>query len=281
MSQFIQADAAALPLRDRVVQTVVTSPPYWGVRDYGHGTEQLGFEPKVADYIAALVQIFEEVRRTLRDDGTLWVNIGDTHNTRAKIRPSALNPGLGHIDSLNGMTWAAASAAGLARHSARAGSNLKDKDLAMVPARFAIAMLDAGWYLRSEIIWDKPYTTPDKAFDRPSKTHEYVFLFAKSHRGYKFHKTQEVQRTVWKIQPGSSTEGPAVFPSELVRRCIMATSDRGDLVLDPFVGSGTTVLVAEGLDRQALGTDLTRQWFPAPGLRGEVQPELLPAQAAE
>jgi site-specific DNA-methyltransferase (cytosine-N4-specific) len=267
----IQADAGALPLRDGVVQAVVTSPPYWGMRDYGHGPQQLGFEAGVADFVTMLVKIFDEARRVLRDDGTLWVVIGDSHNTRTKIRPSAHNPGLGHKDTFEGGSWALASAAGYARHSARAGSNLKDKDLAMVPARFAIAMVDAGWYLRSEVVWVKPMTTPEHVDDRPSKTHEMVYLFAKTHRGYKFYKTPEVSRTTWQISPGSDISGPAVFPSELVRRCILASTDQDDLVLDPFVGSGTTEHTARLLDRRAVGCDLTRQWFPGPR---PSQPEL-------
>lgn len=252
----------------------MTSPPYWGLRDYGHGPEQLGFEPKVADYIANLVAIFEESRRILRPDGTLWVVIGDTYNTRTKIRPSAHNPGLGDEhkarDTFKDTSWKKASADGYARHSARAGSNLKEKDLSMVPARFAIAMVDSGWYLRSEIIWDKPSTTPENAKDRPSRTHESIFLFSKSDR-YKFHKfksdsgivADDARRSVWRINTGSrGSTGPAVFPELLAERCILASTDPDDLVVDPFVGSGTTVQTALLHGRRAVGTDLTTEWFP-------------------
>ena len=141
----------------------------------------------------------------------------------------------------------------------------------MVPARFAVAMIEHKWYLRSEIIWEKPSCKPEKADDRPSATHEKVYMFTKSQR-YKYDKETAASigahRTVWRINPSQGAvtmDGepvPAAFPEELVERCLLPSTEPGDRVLDPFAGSGTTVAVAEQWGRVGVGTDLTDRWFP-------------------
>lgn len=262
--RFAVACASALPLRAESVQTVVCSPPYWKARDYGFGPDQLGNEDQVTDFVAHLVAIFDGVRAVLRRDGTLWVNIGDTYNTRSILRTGAHNVGLGHTVERVGasatQTWAEASAAGMVRHSARSGSNLKDKDLPLVPHRFAVAMIDAGWYLRADIVWSKPWCKPERADDRPTRTHESVFMFTRSER-YAYYPQRDMDRSVWTIEPASDGGGPAVYPEELPARCIALSTQPGDLVLDPFVGTGTTMRAADRLGRVGVGTDLTAQWL--------------------
>ena len=263
MPRFATAAASSLPFADATFQAVVTSPPYWKARDYGHGAGQLGNEDRVTDFIDNLVVVFDEVRRVLRPDGILWVNIGDTYNTRSILRTGAHNRGLGHSVAQVGesatQTWAEASAAGMVRHSGRSGSGLKDKDLSLVPHRFAIAMIDAGWWLRADIVWAKPWGKPEKATDRPMRSHESVFMFTRSER-YAYYPQSDIGRSVWTIEPADGGGGPAVFPVELPARCILLSTDVGDRVLDPFVGSGTTMRVAEQLGRVGFGSDITARW---------------------
>jgi site-specific DNA-methyltransferase (cytosine-N4-specific) len=259
---FIVGDARSIPLRDNSVRCVVTSPPYFQTRDYGHGAEQLGLEVGIKDYISNLVNCFEEVKRVLCSDGTAWVVIGNTYNTNGIIHSSAHQRGLGHIRPTNSRTGSEAVTTGFFRYASRTGSNLKNKDLCGCPWRFAIAMIDAGWFLRSEVIWDKTMPRPESANDRPSRNHEQIFLFARSKR-YFFNKHKDVRSTVWPIQIAKikKATGLAVFPGELARRCILASSEEGDIVLDPFAGSGITLLEAEKLKRRAVGIDLTDKWW--------------------
>lgn len=151
-------------LPDGIAQTCITSPPYWGLRDYGP-EGQIGLEETPEDYVARLVKVFREVRRVLRDDGTLWLNIGDSYNGSG---------GAGGDYSEGGLKE------GQPKYPGRFVPTLKRKDLCMIPARLALALQDDGWYLRSDIIWSKPNCMPESVRDRPTKAHEYIFLFAKS-----------------------------------------------------------------------------------------------------
>jgi len=179
----IRGDARTLPLRDGCVACVVTSPPYWGLRDYG-ATGQLGLEPTPEAYVAALVAVFREVRRVLRDDGTAWVNLGDSYATGAGAVGEC--PGGGE----QGRRWRGEGS----KHDYRLGpmtqpnrmpiNGLKPKDLCGIPWRVAFALQADGWYLRSDIIWSKPNPMPESVTDRPTKAHEYIFLLAKSARYY-------------------------------------------------------------------------------------------------
>jgi site-specific DNA-methyltransferase (cytosine-N4-specific) len=229
----------------------VTSPPYWSLRDYDVDG-QIGRNERLPEFIKSLVTIFDEVRRVLRDDGTLWVNIGDayTSGNRTWRAPDKKNP----------------ARAMSVRPSTPEG--LKPKDLIGVPWRFAIAMQDAGWYLRSDIIWYKPNCQPESVRDRPTRSHEHVLLFSKSER-YTYN-TAAVQgpngrrlRDVWEMNtvgfPGAHF---ATFPPELVRRCVAIGSEKGDLVLDPFAGSGTTLAVAAANQRRFLGCELNPDYVP-------------------
>lgn len=236
-------------------QCVVTSPPYWGLRDYGIDG-QIGAETKVDDYLADLVALFREVRRTLRPDGTLWLNIGDSYTS-------------------GGRTWRDTDAKNKGRgmdYRAPTPDGLKPKDLIGVPWKLAFALQADGWYLRTDIIWNKPNCQPESVKDRPTRSHEYVFLFSKSERYfYDWEAVKEPatdskqgkknRRTVWNINtepyPGSHF---AVYPRALARLCVQAGSRPGDIVLDPFFGSGTTGLVSTELGRDCVGIELKEEY---------------------
>lgn len=237
---------------DACVQTVVTSPPYWSLRDYGIAG-QLGLNETVYAYIDSLADLFDQIHRVLRDDGTLWLNIGDSYTSGNR-------------------TWRAPDR----KNRARAMSlrpptpeGLKDKDLIGVPWRLAFALQERGWYLRSEVIWRKPNAQPESVTDRPTRDHEQVFLFTKSER-YKYDvaavkgPNDRRLRTVWDIRtrPNRAASGHfATFPVELIDRCLRITTDPGDLVLDPFLGSGTTAVCAGLLARRFLGIELNPEYM--------------------
>lgn len=304
---------ATLPtLPDQAFQCCVTSPPYWGLRDYGNAG-QLGLEPTPDEYVANMVAVFREVRRVLADDGTLWLNLGDSYAMSTKG-----SSGKGDKQVSNAGTL-------LADRRWRISDGLKAKDLVGIPWRVAFALQADGWYLRSDIIWHKPNPMPESVTDRPTKAHEYVFLLSKSERyfydakaiaepcavmpdpsatmnnrdtgrrksdegnngrsqqaigseaerrdqvGSNFNNnprlrtaTQRNARTVWTIatQPYSGAHF-ATMPPQLAQRCILAGSKVGDAVLDPFMGSGTTGMVAEQLGRRWLGCDLSYEGLSA------------------
>lgn len=244
--------------------TCVTSPPYYGLRDYDH-PDQLGHEPTVDLYIRHLVEIFREVRRVLKPEGTAWLVLGDTYATKGN-------------------------------------TGRKRKDLMGIPWAVAAALRDDGWYLRSSVIWEKTNAMPESVLDRPTLDHEFVFLLSRSskyyfdqeavrepaaggwngstfHRGktgaHLKHRSQKVRpgrtdergqtgdrlmrnrRSVWRI-PTSPTSGPhlATFPRQLAEICILAASKADDLILDPFMGTGTTALAAAQLGRQCIGIEI-------------------------
>lgn len=232
---------------DGCVQTVVTSPPYWSLRDY-RIEGQVGLEESVYDYIESLAALFDDVFRVLVDDGTLWLNIGDSYTS-------------------GGRTWRAPDKKNVARAmSVRPPTpdGLKPKDLIGVPWRLAFALQARGWYLRSDVIWNKPNAQPESVGDRPTRAHEYVFLLSKSEH-YRYDPTavrgpnDRRLRTVWNLKTKAYREASghfATFPPSLVDPCIRLTTHPGDLVLDPFVGSGTTSLSAGLLGRRFAGIEL-------------------------
>lgn len=248
-SALIGGDALAVltNMPPNSVQTVVTSPPYWSLRDYGIAG-QVGLETSVYDFIENLADLFDQVHRVLRSDGTLWLNIGDSYTSG--------NRGWRAPDKKN---------------SARAMNvrpptpeGLKSKDLIGVPWRLAFALQDRGWYLRSEVVWRKPNAQPESVRDRPTRDHEQVFLFSKSDR-YKYDvgavkgPNDRRLRTVWDIPTQINRDASghfATYPAELADRCIRITSEIGDVVLDPFLGSGTTALASGALGRRFLGIEL-------------------------
>jgi len=235
------------------IQCAITSPPYWGLRDYNiHG--QIGLEPSLQEYINHLVAIFNEIKRILRDDGTLWLNIGDgyTSGNRGYRASDKKNPA-------RAMTIRPNTPEGL-----------KPKDLQGIPWRLVFALQDDGWYLRSDIIWNKPNAMPESVKDRPTRSHEYLFMLTKAEQYYyNYEASREIglngsyrnRRTVWNINTQSFQEAHfATFPSKLVEPCIFISSRPGDFILDPFFGSGTVGLVCVQNNRQYVGIELNQEY---------------------
>lgn len=231
------------------VQCVVTSPPYWGLRDYGIAG-QIGLEPTLAGFIQALTEVFAEVKRVLRPNGILWLNIGDgyTSGNRGWRSPDKKNPN-------RAMNVRPDNPPGL-----------KDKDLLGIPWRLALALQDNGWFLRSDIVWHKPNAMPESVKDRPTRAHEYLFMLTKSERYLYHHEAvkeaaedggKRNRRSVWHVNTSNSgSTHIAAFPQALVEPCILASTDTGDFILDPFFGSGTVGLVAQRLGRRYVGIEL-------------------------
>lgn len=276
-------------LPDESVNCVVTSPPYWGLRDYGVDG-QIGLEKTPAEYIARMVAVFEEVRRVLRNDGTCWVNLGDSY-----AGSTAMTTNAKALKGKQGTSRGTVGAIPTKHHG------VKPKDLVGIPWRFAFALQDAGWYLRSEIIWAKPNPMPESVRDRPTKAHEQIFLLTRSPKYWYdadaiaepaketslIRLAQDIEnqngsarvpgktngnmkavggdtrnaRTVWEIATQPYKEAHfATFPPELPKRCILAGCPVGGVVLDPFLGSGTTAAVAIELGRKWIGIELNPQY---------------------
>ena len=288
------ASAELKKLSDCSVQCCVTSPPYWGLRDYGVDG-QLGLEPTPDEYVAKMVAVFREVWRVLRDDGTLWLNLGSSYacspaGNFGENMPAPADGGR-YRENKPKMDW----------------GRFKPKDLVPIPWMVAMALQADGWYLRSDIIWHKPNPMPESVTDRPTKSHEYLFLLTKNQRYYydaeaikepsvdpegsekryesnfggikaetlkatgfgntkvcgprEFNGTRN-KRTVWTVPTSPYSEAHfATFPPDLIKPCIMAGTKPGDTVLDPFGGSGTTGMVALELGRKAILIELNPEYI--------------------
>ena len=269
---------------DEKARVCVTSPPYYGLRDYGGENNQIGMEQTPEDYVDEMVKVFRLVRDNLTDDGTLWLNIGDSYyNYRS--------------DGNYPKQTVSKTRQDLPTKTPVRGNKLegyKSKDLIGIPWLLAFALRKDGWYLRQDIIWHKPNPMPESVKDRCTKAHEYIFLLSKNKNYYynneaikepvkqdwgtrdrtngKYHNegtglqphsgltksyTKKNKRSVWSV-----TKKPykgahfATFPPELIEPCIKAGSEVGDIILDPFMGSGTTAMVAKMLDRYYIGCEL-------------------------
>jgi DNA modification methylase len=313
------------------VQTVITSPPYWGLRDYGTATwvggdescshrreskyskdtatghaksglegigdaiykdvcprcgarredDQIGLEVSPEDYVEQLCQVFDEVWRVLKDDGTLWLNLGDTY-VGSGSKGSLVDPK--QPEGRNGQAVAMNNKV----------SGLKPKDMIGIPWRVALALQARGWYLRQDIIWAKPNPMPEPVLDRCTKSHEYIFLMTKSSKYYFDNKAiaepvvdtngdksaTRNKRDVWTVAPSRYKEAHfATYPPELILPCVLAGSKADDLILDPFSGSGTTGEVAMSQGRNYLGLELNPEYalmsekrlLDACGMFGEVE----------
>uniref|UniRef100_A0A6M3LES1 site-specific DNA-methyltransferase (cytosine-N(4)-specific) n=1 Tax=viral metagenome TaxID=1070528 RepID=A0A6M3LES1_9ZZZZ len=269
-------------LESESVQMCVTSPPYWGLRDYGVDG-QFGLEKTPEEYTEKMVQVFREVKRVLRGDGTLWLNLGDSY---------AGGGTGGHIDNKASVIEKAPS------HNVV--KTLKPKDLCGIPWRVAFALQADGWYLRQDIIWHKPNPMPESVKDRCTKAHEYMFLMSKNGRYYydadavreadnpdgrkqtvrkqtnryndnmlNTFQDQEHERwtgsrnrrSVWRIPTHSYSEAHfATFPPKLIEPCIFAGSREGDVVLDPFGGACTTPLVCEKYSRRWVAAEISEEY---------------------
>ena len=270
------------------VHTCVTSPPYFGLRDYGGGEGEIGSEQEVEEYIDAMVDVFREVRRCLRDDGTVWLNLGDSYMAQKNVAPPPQTIG-GQRDMPTFIPG-----------NRREQKGLKHKDLIGIPWRVAFALQADGWWLRQDIIWHKPNPMPESVTDRCTKAHEYIFLLSKKSHYYfdneaikedaKWErwgnqtvikeqqgtaswigsKTKEElaamgkknKRSVWTVNTkGYKGAHFAVYPKKLIEPCILAGCPEGGTVLDPFTGSGTTAVVALENNRKFVGTELNPEYI--------------------
>jgi site-specific DNA-methyltransferase (cytosine-N4-specific) len=245
----IRADARSLPLVAGCVQCVVTSPPYWQKRDYGH-ENQTGMESTPEAFVLALVDVFRELRRVLSPLGCVWLNLGDSY--------AAGGNGGGGSLRLKRAQWRDI----VGRRGWRTAPNgYKSKDLTLTPFMAAAALRADGWYLRQAVTWWRCTANEPNRLDRPAVSHEYVFLLTKAEDSSVRNPGEAWwSQSVWKIPASPGVENhPAPMPFELARRCILAGCPLGGLVLDPFLGSGTVGAVAERLGRRWVGTDLSYQ----------------------
>ena len=275
---------------DEQARTCVTSPPYYGLRNYGNEENQIGQENTPEEFIDQLVSVFKEVRNVLTDDGTLWVNLGDSYYN--------YRPGKGQSYPKQSVSKTNQDLPTQCNKRGNKLEGLKEKDLIGIPWMFAFAMRSDGWYLRQDIIWHKPNPMPESVKDRCTKSHEYIFLLSKNKKYYydneaikepvkkdwgtrdrtqgKYHNpgsglvphsglTKSYDRIntrdVWSItnKPYKGSHF-AVFPPDLITPCILAGSEKGDIILDPFMGSGTTAMVAKQLGRDYIGCELHEEY---------------------
>lgn len=284
-------------LPDESVNCCITSPPYWGLRDYGND-EQIGLEKTPDEYVAKMVQVFSEVKRVLKNDGTLWLNLGDSYSSGGRGSYSNSEQLKGSKQATN-RAW---------NHDINFNQTprplmpdgLKPKDLIGIPWLVAFALRSDGWYLRQDIIWHKPNPMPESVTDRCTKSHEYIFLLSKSqtyfydynavleeasgrscgNRTYKYDGVPGMEtkqgilsiadkewdnrnkRSVWTVNTKPFKESHfATFPEKLIEPCIKAGCPEGGVVLDPFMGAGTTALVAKKLNRNYIGIELNPDYI--------------------
>lgn len=248
------------------VDCIVTSPPYFGLRDYGIDG-QIGAEPSPAEFVEALVAVFREARRVLADDGTLWLNLGDSYVSKPPGNVRGVSDSSGLNGAQTSKSYRARLTNGMGTKADTTKFGLPEKNLIGIPWRVAFALQQDGWTLRSEVIWHKTAGMPESVKDRPSRRHEHVFMFAKSPR-YWFDieavrpEPAASASDVWGIpvQPFSEAHF-AVMPSALAERCILASSRPGGTVLDPFSGSGTTGMAAAKHSRRYVGIDLNADYL--------------------
>ena len=247
---------------DEKARCCVTSPPYYGLRDYGGEDKQIGLEQSPEEYIEEMVNVFRLVRDNLTDDGTLWLNIGDSYyNYKSGTGEYAKQSFAKGRQDLPMKTPKRANKL----------KGFKDKELMGIPWMLAFALRADGWHLRQDIIWSKPNPMPESVRDRCTKSHEYIFLMTKQ-RDYYFDVDAirvanssgnqfKRKKSVWdvKLKPNKDAHF-AVYPPELIEPCILAGSDKGDIILDPFMGSGTTAVVAKSLGRDYIGCELNEDY---------------------
>ena len=268
----------------------VTSPPYYGLRNYGNEDNQIGQEQTPEEYIEEMVNVFRKVREVLTDDGTLWLNIGDSYYN--------YRPGKGQSYPKQSVSKTKQDLPDKCNKRGNKLKGLKEKDLIGIPWMLAFALRQDGWYLRQDIIWHKPNPMPESVRDRCTKSHEYLFLLSKNKKYYydneaikepvkqdwgtrdrtkgKYRNTgsglaphsglsksydRKNKRSVWSItnKPYKGSHF-AVFPPDLIEPCIKAGSEEGDIILDPFMGSGTTAMVSKELNRYYIGCELHEEY---------------------
>jgi DNA modification methylase len=255
---------------DESVHCCVTSPPYWRQRDYGMA-DQIGMEREPAGYIGELADVFSQVNRVLRSDGVCWINIGDKW-------ASGGNGGGGSLSVARGPWRALAGEKGWRKPP----PGYKDKDLVLAGFTLAERLRSDGWFLRQTIIWNKCRATEPPRLDRPSVNHEYLFMLSKMNDSRARDPGEKWwHSSVWEIAPQGSADHPAVMPEELVRRCLVSSSSRGETILDPFSGAGTTGLVADRLQRHAILIELNPEYAAMARRRIDGDARLFNHEAAE
>ena len=256
MSAIVEGNAESILRRlpAGLVQACITSPPYWGLRDYA-SAQQIGSETRLATYLSRLARVFGVLRTIVKPNGVLWLNVGDTYTSG--------NRG-----------WRAEDKRNPARKRDWRPDNppgMKNKELVGLPWELARVIRRRGWYLRSEVIWQKTNGQPESVKDRPTRSHEQLFLFSNAEQYY--YDSQGIaelangddltknRRSVWSL-PTERFDGNhfAVFPTELVELCILASTREGDLVIDPFFGSGTVGVVCQRLGRRFIGIELNPEY---------------------
>ena len=277
---------------DKSVNCCITSPPYWGLRDYGVDG-QLGLESTPEEYVANMVDVFTEVKRILKDDGTLWLNLGDSYWGSGNAS--------GHTEETKNLCANTSKYGATKGHSQKKSNIYKPKDLVGVPWMTAFALRAIGYYLRQDIIWHKPNPMPESVTDRCTKSHEYIFLMAKSQKYYydadaikedaktdphssgwatsmSDRNDRQVdnesngrewagdgkanKRDVWTVNTKPYSEAHfATFPEKLIVDMVKAGCPEGGVILDPFFGAGTTGLVARKLNRNYVGIELNPKYI--------------------
>ena len=305
--RIIQGDCreALKQVADEFIHTCVTSPPYFGLRSYNGGDGEIGTEDEVVEYVNALVDVFREVRRCLRPDGTLWLNLGDSYMSQKNVAPPP--------QTIGGQRDMPTTIPGNRREQ----KGLKHKDLIGIPWRVAFALQADGWWLRQDIIWHKPNPMPESVEDRCTKAHEYIFMLSKKPHYYYNHVAikedavgvphspgnknvtqpkekgardpaldpdrvwasdgKKNKRSVWTVNTkGYKGAHFAVYPKKLIEPCILAGCPEGGTVLDPFTGSGTTSVVALENGRNFVGTELNPEYIKIAEARiiEEIKPNL-------
>jgi len=308
LNKIIQGDCLDVmkDIPDKSINCCVTSPPYWGLRNY-NCDGQLGLESTPEEYVKKMVDIFQEVKRVLRDDGSLWLNLGDSYVANK-------TGGLSSKDSK--MTGGRATQETAAQRPDKKVPGLMPKNLVGIPWRVAFALQADGWYLRQDIIWAKPNPMPESVTDRCTKSHEYIFLLSKSakyfydHEAIKepqttgqkavYHETLENhgwnaasgnhrdksgtygdgetrnKRSVWTVTTKPFKKAHfATFPTKLIEPCILAGCPKDGIVLDPFSGAGTTAFVAKENNRNFVGIEINQEYIDISNVRlRNAQPQL-------
>lgn len=317
VNKILQGDCLELMkgIPENSVDCCITSPPYWGLRDYGV-EGQFGLEKIPEEYAANMVKVFGEVKRVLKKDGTLWLNLGDSYFSQQNSNRNGVSGSLG----------GGARGGGEYRTQVRESDTLKQKDLCGIPWRVAFALQSDGWYLRQDIIWHKPNPMPESVIDRCTKAHEYIFLLAKSQKYYfdneaikepsvddesyegrRFRGRKSIyeagaypvgvkgqtfdagnnellgkkyelrnRRSVWTITTKPFKGAHfATFPEDLILPCVLAGCPKGGIILDPFSGAGTTALVAKKQGRKYIGLELNPEYCEITRKRVDVIPERL------
>jgi DNA modification methylase len=282
--------SAMKTLPECCVNTCITSPPYFGLRSYEGGVEEIGQEETVEKYVQKMVDVFREVRRILRDDGTVWLNLGDSYMSTKNTPPAPQTVG-----GKRGMP------VNFVPPNRKDQQGLKHKDLIGIPWRVAFALQADGWFLRQDIIWHKPNPMPESVEDRCTKAHEYIFLLSKKAHYYYDHEAikepsiglgktnirfggnkygdsddpkhatksgntytdngKKNKRSVWTVNTkGYRGAHFAVYPETLIEPCVLAGCPVGGTVFDPFTGSGTTAVVALKNERNYIGTELNPEY---------------------